>query len=168
MVVAQDWGDVRYYEKNRGLDDLRNPTMRNLETILRHIGVNVSTTTYSEQNRSVFLTNAILCLKKDGLQAMLDPSWVQNCGQLYLRRQVDIVRPKVVVGLGKVAFHALLQAFNLPLISLSAGVAEPRGKALSDSTRLFAAYHCGARTTNINRSLAEQCVDWERIRDALR
>jgi DNA polymerase len=63
MIVGQDWGDVKYYTDNKGLDKLTNPTMRNLEKLLHHIGVNVRLTTYADQGHGVFLTNAVVCLK---------------------------------------------------------------------------------------------------------
>ncbi|MFM7039149.1 MAG: hypothetical protein ACKO2L_15670 [Planctomycetaceae bacterium] len=64
MIVGQDWGGVKYYKDNKGLDKLANPTMRNLETLLHHIGIRVSVTSYAEEARGLFLTNAVLCLKK--------------------------------------------------------------------------------------------------------
>jgi DNA polymerase len=79
MVFGQDWGDVDYYVRNRGLDDLNNPTSKNLERILQHIGMDVSLTAYSDQPRGLFLTNAILCLKTGGLQAKVHPTWIDNC-----------------------------------------------------------------------------------------
>src|SRR4051794_10263053 len=66
MVIGQDWGDVRYYTANRGLDDSRNPTMRVLEQLLRGIGLEVSLAEYGSGPRGVFLTNAVLCLKEGG------------------------------------------------------------------------------------------------------
>jgi uracil-DNA glycosylase len=42
MIVGQDWGDVRYFNDNKGLDRLDNPTMCNLEKLLSHIGISVS------------------------------------------------------------------------------------------------------------------------------
>ena len=109
MVVGQDWGDVNYDIKYLGCDDPGNATMRNLEKLLAHIGLTVSVTSYAAGNRNVSLTNAILCLKRGGLQAAIDPKWVDNCGSQFLRQQIELVRPRVVVGLGAFAFKAVLQ-----------------------------------------------------------
>jgi DNA polymerase len=168
MIVGQDWGDVKYYTDNKGLDKLTNPTMRNLEKLLHHIGVNVRLTTYADQGHGVFLTNAVLCLKNGGLQAKIKPEWVQNCGSLFLRQQIEIVRPKVVVCLGAFAFHAVLSAFGQRIIALRDAVTDTRGSEILDGVRLFAAYHCGNGTVNRNRDMKQQLKDWERIRKFLR
>jgi len=167
MVVGQDWGDVDYYVRNLGLDDLNNPTMKNLERILQHIGMDVSLTAYSDQPRGLFLTNAILCLKTGGLQAKVHPTWIDNCRNEFLRQQIGIVRPKVVVGLGAVAFHGILKAFGQRTTQLCDAIRDKIGVEILDGVRLFAAYHCGAGTINRNRSLQQQFKDWERIRTAL-
>ena len=167
MIVGQDWGDVIYYNDNNGLDRLDNPTMNNLEKLLNHIGFFVSVTAYANHNRGVFLTNAILCLKSGGLQAKVAPKWVANCGMNYLRQQFEIVRPKVVVGLGTFAFHAVLRAFERPITKLQDAILDAHGTEILDGVRLFAAYHCGIGTVNRNRDLKRQLKDWERIRPFL-
>ena len=164
MIVGQDWGDVRYYKKHEGRDDLSNATMRNLETLLFHIGIDVSVTTYSGEPRGLFLTNAILCLKDGGLQAKVNPQWVSNCESRFLRQQIEIVRPSVVIGLGAFAFHAILRSFSQPVVALRDAIVDEQGCEILEGVRVFAAYHCGAGTVNRTRDLKQQSVDWERIR----
>ncbi len=168
LIVGQDWGGVKYYNDNKGLDKLDNPTMCNLEKLLNHIGIHVSVTTYANDGRGVFLTNAVLCLKDGGLQAKIEPKWVTNCGSNFLRQQVEIVQPKVVVGLGAFAFHAVLRAFGHPIVELRDAIADTQGCEILDGVRLFAAYHCGKGTINRNRDLKQQSTDWERIQRFLR
>jgi DNA polymerase len=163
MIVGQDWGDVDYYLKNRGLDKLQNPTMQNLEKILNHIGMKVCMTAYSDDNQGLFLTNAILCLKKGGLQAKLSSQWSRNCSHAFLRKQIEIVRPLAVVGLGAVAFQAILAAFDKPKVELVDAISDSKGIEVLDGVRLFAAYHCGKGCVNRNRDLQQQCKDWVRI-----
>ena len=57
-------------------------------------------------------TNAILCLKRNGLQAKVPPACFQHCVS-FLRRQIEIVSPTVVVALGYVAYRAVCSAFEL-------------------------------------------------------
>ena len=163
LIVGQDWGGVKYYNDNKGLDKLDNPTMSNLEKLLNHIGIHVSVTTYANHGRGVFLTNAVLCLKDGGLQAKIEPEWVTNCGSNFLHQQIAIVQPKVVVGLGAFAFHAVLRAFGHPIVELRDAIADMQGCEILDGVRLFAAYHCGKGTINRNRDLQQQSTDWERI-----
>jgi uracil-DNA glycosylase len=163
MIVGQDWGDVDYYLKFKGRDDLKNPTMRNLETILNHVGLKLSITSYSDDNHGLFLTNAILCLKKGGLQAKLNRQWIYNCSRVFLRQQIEIVRPLAVVGLGAVAFQSILSTFEKPKVKLADAITDAKGIEILDGVRLFAAYHCGAGCINRNRGLQQQCSDWVRI-----
>lgn len=167
MIVGQDWGGVKYYKENEGLDKLTNPTMRNLEKLLHHIGIRVSVTSYAGGGRGLFLTNAVLCLKTGGLQARIEPEWARTCGSRFLRQQVEIVRPKVVVCLGAFAFHAALRAFERPIVELRDAIEDTEGTEILDGVRLFAAYHCGNGTVNRNRDLKQQMTDWERIRKFL-
>ncbi len=106
-----------------------------------------------ESNRGLFLTNAILCLKQGGLQAKIDPKWVINCGNSFLREQIEIVRPKIVVGLGAKAFKIILAVFQIAKVSLREAIVDRDGYDLCSGTRLFAAYHCGSRVVNGVRDL---------------
>lgn len=166
MVIGQDWGDVDYFVSNGGLDKLNNPTMKNLELLLKSIGIGVSMTSCSNCDVGLFLTNAILCLKTGGLQAAINSAWMENCKD-YLKNQIQIVRPRVVVCLGARAFDATLKGFGLETIALRDAVLDKDGVEIMDGVRLFAAYHCGARTVRINRDLQTQMADWKRIGYAL-
>jgi uracil-DNA glycosylase len=167
MVVGQDWGGVPYYPKYEGLDDLQNPTMRALERLLRSIGFDVSLSAYGTGHRGVFLTNAILCLKQGGLQDSVKSGWFGNCAPRFLRRQIEIVRPRVAVTLGQRAYDAVRVAFNLNAEPLAHAVQNLAGTMLLNGTRLFAVYHCGIRTQNINRPLDQQIQDWQRVATGL-
>ncbi|MFM8476491.1 MAG: uracil-DNA glycosylase family protein [Planctomycetaceae bacterium] len=100
--------------------------------------------------------------------ARIEPEWAWNCGSLFLRQQIEIVRPKVVVCLGAFAFHAVLRAFGQPIMELRDAIEDTEGHEVLDGVRLFAAYHCGNGTVNRNRDLQQQMTDWERIRRFLR
>jgi DNA polymerase len=167
LIIGQDWGDVRYYTANRGLDDLRNPTIRTLEKLLRGIGLEVSLAAYDTGQRGVFLTNAVLCLKDGGLQAQTKREWFDNCGKRFLRRQIEIVSPRVAVALGQKAYEAILGAFEVESLPFRSAVADDAGTALANGTRLLAVYHCGQRILNTHRPFVQQKMDWQRIARAL-
>jgi len=163
MVVGQDWGDVRYFQANKGLDNLRNPTMLTLEKLLQVAGQNVSLQKYTAGNHGLFLTNAILCLKSGGLQAQVDRSWFGNCGTMFLRPQIEIVAPQVVVTLGQQAYEATTKAFGLHPGPFRQAVESEKGVSLDCGSQLFAVYHCGNRILNTHRKYEEQVRDWQRI-----
>ncbi len=163
LVVGQDWGDVSYFQRNKGRDDPRTPTNRNLLQIMQKSELIGPSKNPCGPTVKMFWTNAILCLKEGGLQAKVKQEWFNNCGVSFLRRQIEIVRPRAVVGLGAKAFQSCLDAFSKERISLSEAINDRDGIELVAGVRLFAAYHCGARTLAINRSLDQQVGDWKRI-----
>ena len=115
-----------------------------------------------------FFTNAILCLKNEqgGLQGKVQPSWFQNCVS-FLRRQIEIVRPLVVVGLGERAYRAILEGFGMRCGSFRPEVNSVAGRLLPNGSRAFAVYHCGKRIQNTHRPMAIQREDgkgWDPIR----
>ena len=167
MLVGQDWGDTRYFRRFRGLDDDKNPTNRTLMKLLQGIGIVIGPPSSAGSNDLVFFTNAVLCLKEGGLQGPVRAAWFQNCAP-FLRRQVEIIAPRVVVTLGQHALQAVRQAFQLPPRSLASSVADTEGEILVGNTRLLAVYHCGARVLNTHRKLDAQIQDWARIGNALR
>ncbi len=168
MIIGQDWGDVRYYTANSGLDDFRNPTMRTLERLLRGIGVEVSLAEYGTNARGVFLTNAVLCLKQGGLQAQVERQWFKNCGAHFLRRQIEIVAPRVAVPLGQKAYEAMLGAFGLEAVPFRRAVEDEAGTSLPNGSRLLAVYHCGQRVLNTHRPFQKQQRDWQRVANVLK
>jgi DNA polymerase len=172
MVVGQDWGDVGYYTQNEGLDEDGNPrnnaTNGNLEQLLKVAGF-AAPLSFGGTPRGLFLTNAILCLKEGGMQARVKAEWFTNC-QRFLREQIEIVSPCVVVGMGHRAYKAVLRAFGLRVPSgpLLRAVEDEHGSTLPNGSTLLAVYHCGQRVINTRlRSLEAQVRDWERVANAL-
>jgi uracil-DNA glycosylase len=163
MIVGQDWGGVRYYMDHRGLDDLRNPTMRTLERLLNDVGIPACLSRYEPQARGIFLTNAILCLKDGGLQGAVRDEWFRACGVRFLKPTIEQVAPRVVVALGARAHAAIMQAWSLKPIPLREAVALPGGTMLPCGSRLLAVYHCGNRVLNMTRGYGDQLLDWKRV-----
>lgn len=167
MVVGQDWGDVRYFTANEGREKPGNPTNGMLSKLLGSIGIEVGSPESPAPCEQVFLTNAVLCLKDGGLQAAVRPDWFNNCGSTFLRAQIELVKPAVIVGLGECAFGAVLRAFNSAMPPFRDAVNSAVGIRLATGGLLFAVYHCGARILNTHRSDSAQRQDWQRIRAAL-
>jgi DNA polymerase len=165
MVVGQDWGDTTYFVRREGREGPRNPTNLALVELVGIAGVSIGDPG-SVVGRDVgFFTNAILCLKgsEGGLQGKVQPSWFANCAQ-FLRRQIEIVRPAVVVGLGERAYRTVLRGFEMECGPFRSEVEVPSGRVLPTGTRAFAVYHCGARIRNTRRPMAAQREDWKRLR----
>lgn len=113
---------------------------------------------------STFVTNAVLCNPKDqkGNNAPPNHGEIENCHD-YLKQQIDIVNPKIVVTLGGTALKAssLIEAHAL---TLSAGV---RTANSWYGRLLIPLYHPGQRAM-IHRSFANQRADYQFVSEQLR
>lgn len=166
LVVGQDWGDVRYFLREKGLEGPGNPTNQTLAELLKSIGVDIGPPGQAPGADVAFFTNAILCLKDGGLQGKVRREWFQNC-RPFLRGQLEIVRPRVVVGLGQLAFENVFRAFDIRPPNFRDAVADDQGTSLPTGSLAFAVYHCGARILNTHRPLSAQMQDWQRVGRAL-
>jgi DNA polymerase len=112
----------------------------------------------------VFITNAALCnpRKATGANDRPTAAEIANCSG-FLRRQLDLLRPELVVSVGATALDALnrLEPHGLRL-------AEDVGRCVAwRGTRLIPVYHPSPQVVISRRSLAEQAADWQAIRRAL-
>jgi len=168
MVVGQDWGDTSYFVRREGREGPRNPTNLALVELAGIAGLSIGEPGSTVGRDVTFFTNAILCLKSSegGLQGKVQRVWFNNCAR-FLRRQIEIVRPTVVVGLGERAYQTILRGFDMTSGPFRSEVHNPRGTVLPTGSRAFAVYHCGARIRNTHRPMSAQRGDWKRIRPFL-
>lgn len=162
MVVGQDFSDVDYFVRNRGQDQAGNPTNLALGELLAGIGMPIG-------DGSLFFTNAILCLKKQGgMQGAVSKEWFTECGARFLKRTIELVAPKAVVPLGERAYQAICSTYGMPVLRPYRRAVESRefGR-LGEHSRLVPVYHCGKRIQNTVRTIDEQKEDWARVREAL-
>jgi uracil-DNA glycosylase family 4 len=127
----------------------------NFEDLLALSGINRS---------EIFVTNAVLCNPKDakGNNSTPNSTEASNCSG-FLRRQIELLRPEIVITLGAVALEALK-------------VIAPHSLSLRDHVRtknawfgrlLIPLYHPGQRAM-IHRSLANQRSDYQFVAETLR
>jgi uracil-DNA glycosylase family 4 len=166
MVVAQGWGDVEGFKRQSGVDN-ESATNRMLIELLAHVGVRLTSPLASRKNSGVFLTNAVLCLKYGNAQTVVSKQWYANCGPRFLRRQIEIVRPRVVVTLGEWAYRTTMDSFGLEPRRFRYAVDSVDPVVLFHGTCLIPVYHCGRRILNTHRDREAQFKDWMRVRHAL-
>lgn len=128
---------------------------RNFEDLISFAGIS---------RNDVFVTNAVLCNPKDekGNNSTPTLSEAANC-QPFLRRQIELVNPRIVVPVGNTALRAL-------------SVIEPHGLSLSQNVRtihswfgrsVIPLYHPGQRAM-IHRSFANQRSDYQFVAEQWR
>ena len=116
----------------------------------------------------IFLTNAILCLKKGGLAAPVRSEWFGNCGRRCLQPLIDLIGPQIVITLGLRALNSVLYLYGMPKPKRLRDVVEngdsirPPGGIL-----LFPMYHCGQRVWITHRPRDQQLQDWARVKRVL-
>src|SRR6476620_11489577 len=100
MIVGQDWGGVDYFVDQEGIEDDDNITNINLQMLLASIGYEIALPLERPKPAALFFTNAVLCLKPGRLTGSVRSGCFRNCGVEFLKPQIDLVQPKVVVTLG--------------------------------------------------------------------
>jgi DNA polymerase len=112
----------------------------------------------------IFITNAVLCnpRKPSGANDRPTSEERRNCAD-FLRRQLDLLTPPLVVSVGAMALEALaaLESHGLSL-------AQDVGRNVAwRGTRLIPVYHPSPQVLISRRSLERQAQDWQAIRAAL-
>lgn len=119
FIVGQDWGpyeDMRKLNKRfqsgetwENLIRSENSlTKKNLEKFLNSISINLD---------DVFITNAIMCARSGSSYRGNDISlkYSSKCCSKYLKRQIEIVKPKVIITLGYYPLYSLSREFNFSI-----------------------------------------------------
>ena len=164
MVIGQDWGDTNYYHEHQGSDSDDNPSNKTLQELLYSIGIKIPPPSSVDNEKNIlFLTNAILCLKKGGMGGKVKQAWFDACGKQYLKPLIEIVHPKVIVSLGTYAYRSICKLYALPEMRFRDAVDKQAGFSLSNGMLFFAMYHCSRQVLNTHRSLDQQKADWERV-----
>lgn len=120
----------------------------NFESLLEQVGLS---------RHDCFITNAALCNPKDESGNNSTPSKIelQNCSG-YLKRQIDLVNPKIVVTLGAQALNAI-RSIEDHEIQLSSAIRKTWNWY---GRTLIALYHPGQRAM-IHRSFFNQLTDYQ-------
>ena len=165
MIVGQDWGDENYFKDNAGQEKPNNRTNETLRELLASVGLHIGLPSQeSAGNGLLFFTNAILCLKKGGMQGKVNKEWFSNCGTRFLKLTIEIVQPRILITLGERAYHAVADSFDLQRLPFRSAVEQPHGINLPNCpTTLYPVYHCGARILNTHRKIHQQKQDWIKV-----
>lgn len=127
----------------------------NFESLLAFAGLDRS---------QIFVTNSVLCNPKDesGNNSTPAKNEIKNCSS-YLREQIELIDPVVVVTLGAVSLEAL-KAIELHSLSIGKDV---RIAHSWFGRKLVPLYHPGQRAM-LHRSMANQRSDYQFVADLFR
>lgn len=159
MIVGHDWsshewmsGPIDQESAGRGYSS-RFATNKNLFDLLdRHFRL---------QFEDVYATNAFPFVKRGRAQGSIRHRDMQNAVREFLLPQIKIIRPLLVVCLGKATFNAVRVACNEPPM---ANLADAIGSPFSTNPLIAAVAHTGARMHLRNRDAPDQVErDWEAL-----
>ncbi|MGC9059201.1 MAG: type-4 uracil-DNA glycosylase [Candidatus Aenigmatarchaeota archaeon] len=127
-----------------------------LEEFLKSVG---------KRREEVFITNVVKCRPPNNRQP--EENEIKICASLYLDRQIEIIKPKLIVCLGNISASYIFKKFGLKFESMN----KQHGKVFSISnlyikTKTVATYHPAAILRNPNlMNLAK--ADWEIIKEEM-
>lgn len=157
MVVGREWGEKNYLgQKGRDLD--RDPTNGNLLQLIHSIDEPLGfvpigpPSQYQGPGTTLcgphYFTNAMLCLRRGGASSRRDQdspeqSCYDNCCSRFLRRQIELVQPLVVVTLGLTAYKATARGYGIRPAATMHKAVEQHSPQLTERKTLVPVFHPG-------------------------
>ena len=118
-----------------------------------------------KRREEVFITNVVKCRPPNNRQPEEDE--IKICTSLYLNKQIELIKPKLIVCLGNVSANYIFKKFNLKFESMN----KQHGKIflisnLFTQTKIIATYHPAAILRNQNLMPVAK-ADWETIKEGI-
>ena len=166
ILIGQDWGDIKYYKMNKGIDKFID-TNKRIWQLFQEIDIDIGTPE-DPRDAEVFFTNAVLGIKTKSMDEAIKNIWINN-GKDFLERTIKIIKPQIIITMGKVAYTALTKVFpSLKKNTSLKTLIETNPIPLPNNIKLFVMYHCSPSGDRYkNRSFEQQKLDWKRIREHL-
>ncbi|WEK71015.1 MAG: uracil-DNA glycosylase family protein [Candidatus Chryseobacterium colombiense] len=173
MFIGQDFSDTVSLQSNLSNNwekEKKTATNKKIIEFFNILGYPFHEIDYTPNSNThkLFFTNAILGIKQSDVTNMSKPVKEAWCLETidYLKELIDIVDPKYIIVMGKVAYKALCSIYNIiPKETISQAIGEPI--KLPNNKTLFIVQHCsplGQRT----RPLKDQVDDWINIKEIMK
>ncbi len=166
MVIGQDYGTKE--EDDELIVQTSDPTSKRLVELLTE-----AFEWDSLFQKPLFFTNMANCYRKHNTSGGMHPGWLPICANKFMSRLIRIIRPKIIIVLGRVAFEALHCMEDSSIVCLDpiekgrdqyADIISHHYQLDLDGSKIavFPVYHPGSNS-RINRSSSEQLNDWKKI-----
>lgn len=140
MLIGQDWSSTDELSKTQDAEQKligqkwSLPSNRNIRDLLStHFGMCFCET---------YATNVFPFIKRGSLSQRIDARDLKYCAQKYALPQVWIVKPRIVLCLGKMSFDSIREALALPGIEWKVARA-PNGHTTRDGIEFYGLPHPG-------------------------
>lgn len=178
LVIGKHFGDLKYFIDNKGYDEKKNSTNKNLKDLFEHIGITLSDYPTVEDipttqcNKKLFFTNAILSIPehKDAYLGIQKKAQSEQEQELYnsfksdcnlLKKLIELIEPKIIIILGQDALMYIESIYkqDCPYTYIKDTIRNnPIFTINNGETSFFAFYHCGGRGP-LNRYYADDNKD---------
>ncbi len=170
LVIGQDWGDVNYFNDNKGKDRDDNPTNKNLKNLFCQLGFDIGLPN-NPVKQPIFFTNAILGIKGDSqkkqMSGSVKTSWIKDSNDHFTKELISIIQPKIIITLGAMPLYAMKLLYSKSISSEKLGILIDKNPIqLEKGIQLFAFYHCGGLGL-ANRKLENQLKDWQKAKSII-
>ena len=166
MIIGQDWGPYNDMKKFNSLLNKNKDNWKEIieleksstKKMLNYYIINSSNNKYSLDD--IFITNAIMCARQGnnyrGNNIDLNKS-TMNCSE-FLQKQIEIVKPKVILTLGYYPLKSLSKIFDFKIDSTLKNTIEKYPEIKLDNYIIIPLYHPVAQIKKI-----EQLNQYKRI-----
>jgi uracil-DNA glycosylase len=166
IVVGQDWGTVKYWNDNKGIDAENNKTNETLRQLLMILGYDIGTVFSPIKHKDLFFTNTVLCLKSGNMSSPVPAKVYSNCSTIFLKPLLNAISPRYIIALGSKAYESILVSNGVKQkdISKISTICGGQPIKLDNGQFLFPVFHCGGLGL-ANRQIGLQFEDWKNIKE---
>lgn len=162
VLIGQDFGNVAYYINFDGKDDPLNATNTNLQMLFKQAGIELNNVDEDNSHLPLYFTNAVLGAKNtQGMSGGLKKSWYKKSSHIFIKELLQIIQPKYIIVMGKIAYETVAEIFDLKVEKLENAV-QANPHIIAPNTYLYVMFHPSA-LGQISRPFKQQLADWASI-----
>jgi uracil-DNA glycosylase len=75
--------------------------------LFQRLNIDIGKPSQPNANAPTFFTNAILGIKKNGMSSKVKAIWEKESTEEFLKPLIEIIQPKIIITLGKVAYYSI-------------------------------------------------------------
>lgn len=168
MIIGQDWGPYKdmlnIYERYKNGEKYEKLIQEEKSLTKRNLFKFLSLTNENYNLNKIYITNAIMCARSGSNYRSnnINLKYSTTCCSKFLKRQIDIVKPKVIVTLG---YYPLLSLSNIFGFCIEKNLTETilnTPVIKTDDYIIIPVYHPAAQIS-VDRQIEQYKKIWENL-----